>query len=201
MKCIFEEDIKQINNFEELEEQIKRCRICKNLFSPNPLVFGNKDAKIVQIGQAPSQNASETNTFFNDESGKRLRNEWYEITDEEFYNPDNFYILPLAHCFPGKNKYGHDNNPPKICFEKWGKNELNLIDNEIYIILGAKAAKKIFPDKKFEELVFTDSIYNGKKTYVLPHPSPLNNRWLKKHPEFIQKRMPEIRKEIKKVLK
>lgn len=196
-----EENIKKIQSFVDLEAQIKQCRICKELFPPNPLVFGNKNARIVQIGQAPSLNASETNTFFNDESGRRLRNEWYQITDEEFYNPNNFYILPLAHCFPGKNKYGHDNNPPQICFKKWGINELEQVNNEIYIILGAKAAKKLFPNEKFETLVFTDKIYNGRKTFVLPHPSPLNNRWLKKHPDFIEKRMPIIRRKIKEVLK
>ena len=93
-----------MNNIEKLQKQILKCRICKETFKfePNPIVFGNKQAKIVQLGQAPSKKASETNKFFDDQSGKRLKYKWYQITDEEFYNKNNFYILPLAHCYPGK---------------------------------------------------------------------------------------------------
>ncbi len=41
---------------------------------------------------------------------------------------------------------------------------------------------------------------NGKLAIVLPHPSPLNIKWFKDHPEFMEKRIFEIRKIINKVL-
>lgn len=41
---------------------------------------------------------------------------------------------------------------------------------------------------------------NGKLAIVLPHPSPLNIKWFKDHPEFMEKRIFEIIKIINKVL-
>ncbi|MFR0985782.1 MAG: uracil-DNA glycosylase family protein [Frisingicoccus sp.] len=53
----------------------------------------------MQISQAPSRTVHNTGKPFNDASGRRLRSEWYRISDETFYNPDNFYIVSIAHCY------------------------------------------------------------------------------------------------------
>ena len=133
---------------------------------------------------------------FTDQSGKKLKYEWYQITDEEFYNPDNFFITALAHCYPGKDKNGCDKAPPKICYEKWIKKELEYIDNKLYIIIGAKAAKIFFPDEDYNDLIFKNNILFNKPAIVLPHPSPLNIKWFKDNPDFMKKRIIEIRKII-----
>ena len=54
--------------------------------------------------------------------------------------------------------------------------------------------------KDFDELVFKNNYLNGKLAIVLPHPSPLNIKWFKDHPEFIDKRINEIRKIVYDVL-
>lgn len=188
---------------ERLRENIINCRYCQNLFrfEPRPIFFGNIHSKIVQISQAPSKSVYEIGKPFFDQSGKRLREEWYQITEEEFYNPNNFYFVSLSHCYPGKNKKGKDQQPPKICFQKWVSQELELVDNKIYLIVGAMAASKIFPNIPFEELVLKDCFYHGKPTFVLPHPSPLNVKWLKDHPKFLKERMPVIRKRIQDIIR
>ena len=188
--------------FELFVKQLKECEICKENFGfqPHPVFFGDLNSKIVQIGQAPSALVHETLIPFTDKSGERLIKEWYQIPKEKFYDPNNFYILPLAHCFPGKDKNGNDKNPPKICFKTWGSKELEIINNEIYIILGSKAAEVLFPNEKFADLIFKNNYLNNKLTIVLPHPSPANNRWLKKHQDFINKRLPEIRVIIKETI-
>lgn len=190
-------------DFQKLVEEIKNCRFCEDKFgfTPNPVIWGSVSSKIVQISQAPSKNVHESSKPFTDASGKTLKYEWYQITDEEFYNKDNFFISALAHCYPGKNKNGGDNNPPKCCYEKWIKKELELINNKLYIIVGAKSAKVFFPNENFEDLVFKDSTLYGKKAIVLPHPSPLNRIWLKKHPDFLSKRIYEVRKIINNIIK
>lgn len=190
-------------DFESLRKDILSCTECKEKFgfTPHPIVFGNKNAKIVQISQAPSKKVYETLKPFNDLSGKKLKYDWYEITDEEFYNPNNFYIVSLAHCYPGKDKNGKDNAPPKNCYEKWVKKELSFIDNKIYIFVGAMAANVFFPNEKFKDLVFKNNVYNGKLALVLPHPSPLNFKWLKDNPQFMKTRIIKIRKIIKNILK
>ena len=188
--------------FDQLKKEIQKCEMCRELFGfePHPVVWGNAHSKIVQISQAPSLKVHESGKPFTDQSGKTLKMEWYQLSDEEFYDEDHFFIAALAHCYPGKDKRGNDRTPPKCCFKRWVKQELKLVDNELYIIVGAKAAAVFFPDEKFENLVMNNQLYNGKKTLVLPHPSPLNRRWIKSHPEFTEKRLPEIRKIIHQII-
>ena len=52
--------------------------------------------------------------------------------------------------------------------------DIVIINNKLYIIIGAKAAKVFFPKENFNELIFKDNYINEKRTIVLPHPSPLN---------------------------
>ena len=49
-------------------------------------------------------------------------------------------------------------------------------------------------------MIFKNNSINGKLAIVLPHPSPLNIKWFKDHPEFMKKRIFEIRKIINEVL-
>ena len=195
--------MEQKMKFEQLKEKIKKCDYCKEKFGfePHPIFWGNQNSKIVQISQAPSKNVHQNLKPFTDMSGKTLKYEWYQIADDDFYNTDNFFIGALAHCYPGKDKNGNDKQPPKCCWTKWIEKELQILDNEIYIVIGAKAAKTFFPNEIYEELIFKDNVWNGKKTIVLPHPSPLNKKWIKDHPQFLQKRIHEIRNTIRDIIK
>lgn len=78
--------------------------------------------------------------------------------------------------------------------------ELELIDNEIFILLGGKAAGFFFPKQDFTSLIFKDNVINGKTAYVLPHPSPLNAKWFKDNPDFLKYRILEIEEKVHKVL-
>ena len=188
--------------FALLIKELKKCEICKKAFGfePHPVVVGNINSKIVQISQSPSATVHKTLKPFTDQSGRKLKYDWYQITNEVFYNPNNFYITSLAHCYPGKDKSGNDRMPPKICYDKWLKKELTYINNKLYIIIGSKAAKVFFPNDNFNDLIFKDNYINNKLTIVLPHPSPLNIKWFKDHPDFMNKRIYEIRKIIINVL-
>lgn len=163
-------------NFKKLIHNIQNCTICQEEFGfkPHPIFLGSINSKIVQISQAPSRTVHETLKPFTDQSGKKLKYEWYKITDDIFYNPNNFYIAALSHCYPGKDEKGNDRMPPKICYEKLLKKELQYINNELYIIIGAKAAKVFFLKENFNELIFKNNYINDKLTIVLPHLSPLN---------------------------
>ena len=80
-----------LKEFNELILQIKNCELCKEKFGfqPHPIILGNINSKIVQISQAPSATVHKTLKPFTDLSGKKLKYEWYRISDEVFYNPDN----------------------------------------------------------------------------------------------------------------
>ena len=185
----------------EIQKEILNCKYCKNKFGfePNPIVWGSENAKIVHISQAPSKNVHDTNKPFNDPSGKKLR-EWYQIPDSVFYNPNLFYITAIAHCFPGKDKNGGDIKPPIICAKKWLARELSVVRNDLYLIVGRYAAKFFYPKTRYSQLIFEDQILNGKPCFILPHPSPLNKKWFKDNPDFLAKRLPQIRKEIHETL-
>lgn len=193
----------KIKDYNTLINELEKCKLCKTKFGfePQPIILGNENSKIVQISQAPSKTVHKTLKPFTDQSGKKLKYEWYQITDDIFYNPNNFNIMALSHCYPGKDKNGNDKMPPKVCYEKWIKKELEYINNEIYILIGARSAKTFFPNEKYEDLIFKDNYINGKLTIVLPHPSPLNIKWFKDHPSFINQRLPEIRELINNILK
>lgn len=185
-----------------LQQQILQCRVCWDSFGfePHPVVQGNHCAKIMQISQAPSKRVHETGKPFNDASGKKLREEWYGISEQEFYNPDFFYIVSMAHCYPGKSPGKGDRQPPKICAEKWLQNEMPLVENELTILIGAIAAKYFFPKEPFTALVFQEIEMNGKPAFVLPHPSPLNIKWFRDYPEFAKERLPAVRKAVHRAL-
>lgn len=198
---VLKKEIRQINNLKELKKRISQCRYCEDKFGfePNPIVFGNGSADIVHISQAPSKKTHKAGKAFSGKSGKRLR-EWYQVSEDTFYNPDIFYITAIAHCFPGKNENGGDVKPPEECADRWLSKELSLVENQIYIIAGKQAADYLFPEKDYRNLIFNDQSLNGKPAFVVPHPSPANRKWFKDNPRFKDQRLPEIRNNIHEVI-
>lgn len=187
--------------FEQFIQTLRSCRICEDRLDPNPVFLGNQDAKIFHISQAPSLTVSKTMRPFSDASGKKLRDEWYHVTEEAFYDPANFCFGAIGLCYPGKNKNGGDKQPPAICAKTWlDPALLDRIENELYILIGKKAADHFFKGQDFAELIFHDQEIRGKKTLVLPHPSPLNIKWYKDHPDFYEWRLAEIRAQVQKTL-
>ncbi|WP_301091144.1 uracil-DNA glycosylase family protein, partial [Faecalibaculum rodentium] len=190
-----------MTELEKLQAQLRACRHCEGMLEPRPVVHGNPGAPILQVSQAPGKKVHETRIPFNDASGRRLRQDWYQISDAQFYDPDLFYITSMGHCYPGKGKTG-DKKPPRCCFDMWTRREIELKPGtRMMLVIGREAASRLFPKREFTELVFQDQEYDGIPCYVLPHPSPLNVRWFRMHPEFETQRMPVIREKLHQVLR
>jgi uracil-DNA glycosylase family 4 len=162
--------------------------------------WGEQTAKIIHLSQAPSLSVLETGRPFDDISGEILRNQWYQISEETFYDPENFYFTDIGMTFPGKNPSGGDHRPDFTLAERWLKKELSFLNPELCLVVGGVAAEFFFPQQKLTDLVFADQEINQTLTYVLPHPSPINIKWLKDHPEFMENRLPKIKAEIHSVL-
>ncbi len=185
-----------------LHTRILSCRLCQRHFgfTPRPYVWGSADALIMQISQAPSLSVHHSGRPFDDVSGKRLR-QWYGVREDVFYDKHIFYITSIAHCYPGKTSKGTDRRPPIRCARLWLEREMQLVENKLYIIVGAVAAKYFFPQDDFTSLVFDkDLTIGGRPVIVLPHPSPTNWRWLANHPDFFNIRLPYIRQIIRDVI-
>lgn len=190
-----------MTELEKLQAQLRACRHCEGMLEPRPVVHGNPGAPILQVSQAPGKKVHETGIPFNDASGRRLRQDWYQISDAQFYDPDLFYITSMGRCYPGKGKTG-DKKPPRCCFDLWTRREIELKPGtRMMLVIGREAASRLFPKREFTELVFQDQEYDGIPCYVLPHPSPLNVRWFRMHPEFETQRMPVIREKLHQVLR
>jgi len=123
-----------------LLEQVSKCVICEPELplGARPVIQFNANARILIAGQAPGVKVHETGVPFNDASGKRLRN-WLGVSDDEFYDAQNFAILPMGFCYPGKGKSG-DRPPRKECAIAWREKLLAQLNNvELTIILGKYA--------------------------------------------------------------
>lgn len=178
-----------------LLKKIRACTICKSHlpFPPKPILNFEPQAKILIVGQAPGAKAHESGTPWNDASGERLRN-WLGVTKEQFYNPKIFAIVPMGFCYPGKGKSG-DLPPRPECSEKWMKPVRESLKNiELTILIGQFAISHFLnkADEPFSDLIKNQNL-KKERLFLLPHPSPRNNIWLKKNPWFEDKILPRLK--------
>jgi len=186
--------------FEKFKEKYKDA-VCLEFGKDSLCPFwGSCDAKIVHISQAPSRSVIINQKPFTDKSGEKLRKDWYQVSDEVFYNPQNFYFTAVGMYFPGKDKKGGDKKPSVRFAKTWLNREIEYLSPQIFILVGALSGQFFFPKIKFTDLVFRSHEINGVLTFVLPHPSPLNIKWFKDNPEFEESRIMEIRHKIRQVL-
>ncbi|NNE98433.1 MAG: uracil-DNA glycosylase family protein [Pyrinomonadaceae bacterium] len=186
-----------------LANEIKGCTVCKEFlpFPPKPIFSFSENSKIVLIGQAPGIKVQESGTPWDDASGVRLR-EWLEVSDDQFYDPDIFAIVPMGFCYPGKGKSG-DNPPRPECAPLWMDRILETLPgHKLKILIGQYAQKRFLGDSMKKNL--TETVKSWPEylpdLVVLPHPSPRNNIWLKKNPWFRKELLPNLRKVVNRAL-
>lgn len=169
------EDIKQ----EIMDDKMNDFYTTKGI---PPLFKASKDARIVIVGQAPGRKAEETQLFWNDLSGDRLR-EWMGVSREEFYETDRIVHMPMDFYYPGKSKQG-DMPPRKGFAEKWHARLLEEMPNVETILLVGNYAQKYYLGKRMQKNL-TETVRNFKcylpEYLPLVHPSPLNMGWLKRN--------------------
>jgi uracil-DNA glycosylase len=189
-----------MNTFTALVDEIKKCTICKDILTPDPILQIGENSKILIVGQAPGKKTTQEGILFDDKSGERLR-KWLGFTSDQFYVTDNFSILPVAFCYPGRGKNG-DNPPPKICAETYmEKLQKGLTNLQFTIIVGEYAIKYELhnPKQDLTELVQEYKTFLPSRI-ILPHPSPRNNIWLSKNKYFEEDIVPVLQQRVKAVL-
>lgn len=162
-----------------------------------PVYAANENAKIAIIGQAPGRKVEETGIFWNDKSGDRLR-DWMDIDRDTFYSTDLIAQLPMDFYYPGKAKSG-DKPPRKGFAEKFHPQLLEAMPNlELIILIGNYSQKHYLGKDRQKNLTETVKHYQDylPDYFPLVHPSPLNQRWMKKNPWFEEEVIPEFRKVI-----
>ena len=188
---------------QNLLQNIRQCTICQDHLplGPRPVVSAHPKSKIVIIGQAPGTKVHASGIPWDDASGKQLR-EWLHVTTEQFYNPENFAIIPMGFCYPGKGKSG-DLPPRPECAPEWHQQLFDFMPNvELVLLIGMYAQKYYL--KKRAEKTLTETVAKYK-TYLpkyipLPHPSPRNRFWLTKNPWFHDEVLPVLRNHVQGIL-
>lgn len=187
----------------QLLEEIRQCTICKDQLpnDPLPVVRASAKSKILVVGQAPGRLVHESGIPWNDPSGNRLR-EWLEVDKELFYNEDVFALIPMGFCYPGTGKSG-DFPPRKECAPQWQeKLTEKMPETQLTLLIGAYAQKYYLGKEMKKNLTETVRATHAyyPKYIALPHPSPRNNIWMKKHPWFEKEVLPLLRSATRSIL-
>lgn len=187
-----------------LAGEIARCRLCRDApaggperclpHEPRPVAVLSGKARILIAGQAPGLRVHESGLPFNDASGDRLR-DWLGVDRAQFYNADNFAILPMGFCFPGYDKYGSDLPPRRECAPLWRARALSLMTQvELVLAIGSYAqAWHLGGKTPMAERVRDWRRHLEGGVLPLPHPSWRNTGWLKRNPWFEAELLPELR--------
>ncbi len=188
----------QYDKANHLIQKIKSCQECAAQLphAPRPVVSFNAQSKIALIGQAPGSIVHRTGIPWDDKSGQNLRS-WMGMDSTGFYDPNILAIVPMGFCYPGKGKTG-DLPPRKECAPLWHNQIFDLIPNiQLSLLIGKYAQDYYLKDKQrsltqrvlhFEEYL--------PEYFVLPHPSPRNNIWMKKNPWFKKDVLPVLKKRV-----
>lgn len=178
---------------------ISRCTTCSAHLPHGirPVLAAHPQSKVAIIGQAPGSVVHRTGVPWDDKSGERLRH-WLGVTNEVFYDPQNFALLPMGFCYPGKGKSG-DLPPRPECAPQWHTRLLDELANLQLILLVGSYAQNYYL-RASAKGTLTETVRNFKsylpKFLPLPHPSPRNNIWLKRNAWFEEELLPTLREKI-----
>lgn len=184
-------------------EQAQNCTTCAPFLKDGvrPVFTVHPEARINIIGQAPGRKVHESGIPWDDASGKRLR-EWLGVDSATFYAPELFAIMPMGFCFPGTGKSG-DLPPRPECAPQWHQPLLRMMPNiQLTLLFGQYAQKEYLGNRRMKTL--TETVRNWA-AYLpdflpLPHPSPRNQIWLRKHPWFEEDVVPMLQMRVQEIL-
>ncbi|MEO0439941.1 MAG: uracil-DNA glycosylase family protein [Pseudomonadota bacterium] len=189
-------------SLDALLSEVRACTICKDLpLGPDPLLQAAGSAHILIAGQAPGRKTHEKGRPFDDASGKRLR-QWLGVTEDQFYDPDLFAIIPMGFCFPGTGN-GGDLPPRAECAPQWRQPLLDRLPGiKLTLVLGQYALDWHLGTRKSRTL--TETVQRWAEfwpsTLPLPHPSPRNIRWFRANPWFEEDVIPVLQSRVQDLL-
>lgn len=189
------------SDLQSLLNDVRACDLCKtSIPAPNPVLRAKSSARLLVVGQAPGTRVHASGIPWNDASGKRLR-QWMGLSDEEFYDDSLLAIVPMGFCYPGKGKSG-DLPPRPECAPRWHAAILECLPNiQCSLLIGQYAQNYYLPSnyKTLTERV-RDWQQFAPRHFVLPHPSPRNQMWLRRNPWFEQGAVPRLQQTVRAIL-
>lgn len=183
-------------------EEISNCTVCEEhlALGPRPVVSFSTRSRIAVIGQAPGRKVHESGTPWDDPSGDRLR-EWLGVSREVFYDPDNFAIVPMGFCYPGRGRSG-DLPPRPECAPLWHPKIFGEVASpHLTLLVGSYSQAYYLGDAAAPTLTETVRRFRDflPDFLPLPHPSPRNNIWIKKNAWFGEQVLPVLRESVREI--
>ncbi|MEO0998591.1 MAG: uracil-DNA glycosylase family protein [Pseudomonadota bacterium] len=185
-----------------LLREVRACRLCVDDLphGPRPVLQYHPGARILIAGQAPGRRVHAGGVPFADASGERLRS-WMGIDEATFYTAQAVAILPMGFCYPGTGSSG-DLPPLPRCADTWRQRLLaGFTGLRLTLVIGQYAQRWHLPEARAS---VTETVAGWRDlppaVMALPHPSPRNNRWLKKNPWFERELLPELRGRVARAL-
>ena len=128
-----------IQNFKELEEQIKDCKKCKLCNNRHNIVLGtgNRQAKIMFIGEGPGADEDIQGEPFVGKAGKLMAQAFKGIG----INREEVYIANIVKCRPPQNR-NPEQDEIDSCID-YLRTQVMLVKPEIIVLLGSVALKAI----------------------------------------------------------
>ncbi len=138
-------------------------------YEPRPIIEASPNSKIILISQAPGRVVHESGKAWADQSGKKLR-EWLGVDEKIFYNTDNFAVLPMGFCYPGKAKTG-DLPPRRECAPLWHPQVFSELKNvQLMLTIGSYSSAYYLPKDGKNLTARVENFENYLPTYwPLPH--------------------------------
>ncbi|MGA9162861.1 MAG: uracil-DNA glycosylase family protein, partial [Thiobacillus sp.] len=185
--------------FAELLARVLACTVCAAHLPnpPRPILRVSSTARLLIVGQAPGRRVHETDIPWNDPSGDLLR-QWLGMTREQFYDVSRIAIVPTGLCYPGTVR-GSDLPPRPECAPLWHPPlRAAMPDIRLTLLIGAYAQAYYLGTRRGRTLADTVRAWRDfAPDYLpLPHPSPRNRGWLKRHPWFEAEVLPELRERL-----
>ncbi len=143
----------------------------------------------------------ESGIAWDDKSGERLR-AWLGVNAEEFYDANQFAIIPMGFCYPGRGKSG-DLPPRPECAPLWHDSLFALLPQvQLQLLVGKYAQTAYLGGAAKRTLTETVRSWQdfAPATFPLPHPSPRNNIWLRKNAWFERELVPELQRVVRACL-
>ena len=183
-----------MDNWVDLEQECSGCHNCGLADTRTNVVFGvgNKDAKIMFIGEGPGEQEDLKGEPFVGPAGKLL-DDMLSIID---LDRSNCYIANIVKCRPPHNRDPFDDEQA-ACIG-FLRRQVALIRPKIIVCLGRVAAKRIlYPDYKITMEHGSWIERNGIWMTAIYHPSALLRDISKRQDTFED--LLEIRKKLMKI--
>lgn len=120
------------------------------------------------------------------------------VDKDIFYDDSRIAIIPMGYCYPGRGKDG-DMAPRRECAELWLDRLLAMLPRlELTLLIGQYAQRHFLGSGRKRSLAETTRAWQDySPQYIpLPHPSPRNQPWFKRHVWFEHDLLPVLRTRI-----